>query len=300
VKHPLAGLLTVTVFLMLSGVFLMLEKTCVYAGVGNEAVEGRVADILFEESAGGKIKVVVLDFNISLVPSGKKLSENELKGIKTRYTEEFIAGIIGKIKDSGKRDNISIIDNAKLEDILREKQLPATAITERTVTELGRVAGVDVIITGRIQVDSDSETATAKVIRVKDGEILDIVKQDKREKPSVVHATVTILDTIEKLKIGSYKALPLTLPSGGTLNVTVDVVRGNPIDVTLIPGSELENYKTQKEVKNVALFTATKKKSYKRSANLNNGDYYLIIRDSSLGVFSVQHSEIKITAQLER
>jgi hypothetical protein len=143
-------------------------------------------------------------------------------------------------------------------------------------------------------------TATAKVIRVKDGEILDIVKQDKQEKPSpTVHTPATVLlETVEKLEIGSYKAFPLNLPSNGTLDVTVDVLRGNPVDVAVIPGTELENLKERKEFKKVGRFTATKTKSYKRSVDLGSGDYYLVLRDSSLGVFSVQHSDIKVQVRL--
>lgn len=294
-KYFLAGLLTVC--FILSDILPVSGKTYAYAA--HEKMESQVAALLFEESAGEKIKVVVLNFSVSSVNTGTRPSENELKEAENRFTEEFIAGIIGKIKESGKRDKIAIIDSGKLDDILQEKKIPATAITGKTATEIGRVAGVDVIIAGRIQVNGQSETATAKVIRVKDGEILDIVKQDDRKKPSGISAAITILEAIENLKIGSYKALALNLPSDGTLKVTVDVLHGNPVDVTVIPGSELENFKAQKEVKNIALFTAEKKKSYKRSADLNNGKYYLIIRDNSLGVFSVQQSEIKITAQLE-
>jgi hypothetical protein len=267
-------------------------------------MEDQVARILIEESAAKKIKVAFLDFSVLSADTERKLSEKELKDLGTQYTEEFIAGIIHKIKDSGKRDKISIIDRSRLDDILREKKLPVTGVTERTVTEIGRIAGLDLMITVRIHLAVNSLTATAKVVRVKDGEILAIARQDKQEKQekqaSIAHTTVTLLDTIEKLKIGFYKALPLSLTSGGTLKVIVDVVHGNPMDINVIRGSELKNFKDQNEFKDEAEFTATKMKKYKRSANLNNGDYYLVIRDSSLGIFSVQNSEVKITVQLEQ
>lgn len=270
-----------------------------YAHAGNETIEDQVVNILYEESAQGKIRVVVLDFSVSSAPGEGKLSEKELKDPGARFTEEFTAGLMNKIKDSGKREKIAVIDRSKLDDLLRERKPSATDSTERTAIEIGRIAGVDVIIAGRLQVAGNSVTATAKVIRVKDGEILDIVKQDKQEKPfPAVHPAVTILETVEKLEIGSYKAFPLNLPSGGTLTVTVDVLRGNSIDVVVIPDPELENFKERKEFKKVGRFTATKTKSYKRSADLGNGDYYLVLRDSSLGVFSVQHSDIKVQVRL--
>jgi hypothetical protein len=217
------------------------------------------------------------------------------------YTEEFIANLMNKIREAGKRDKISIIDRSRLDDILREKNLPIMAIPERTTSEIGRLAGVDVIISGRLQIAGNTITAMTKVVRVKDGKILDIVKQDKQEKPSpIAHAPVIILERVEELKIGTYTALPLNVPSGGTLSVTIDVIHGNPIDINVIPRSDLENFKVQKKFNNVSDFMATKIKSYKRSANVENGeDYYLVLRDSSLGIFTAQRSEIKIIVQLE-
>lgn len=270
-----------------------------YAHAGNETIEDQVANILYEESAKGKIRVVILDFSVSTASREKKLSERESQDLGARFTEEFTADLMNKIKDSGKREKIAVIDRSKLDDVLRERKSSATDSPERTAIEIGRIAGVDVVITGRIQVAGNIVNAMAKVVRVKDGEILDIVKQDKQEKPSpTVHTPVTLLETVEKLGIGSYKAFPLNLSSGGTLTVTIDVLRGNSIDVTVIPGSELENIKERKEFKKVALFTATKMKTYKRSADLGTGDYYLVVRDSSLGVFSVQSSDIKVQVRL--
>ena len=287
----------ITASLILSGVLFMLGNP--YAHAGSEGIEGQVANILYEESAQGKIRVVIMDFSVSAAPGEGRLSEKELKDLGARFTEEFTADIMNKIKASGKREKIAVIDRGKLDDVLRERKLPATENAERTAIELGRIVGVDVIIAGRIQVAGNVVTATAKVVRVKDGEILDIVKQDKQEKPSpTVHAPVTLLETVEKLEIGSYKAFPLNLPSGGTLTVTVDVLRGNSIDVAVIPGPELGNFKERKEFKKVAPFTATKTKSYKRSADLGTGDYYLVLRDRSLGVFSVQRSDVKVRVLL--
>ncbi len=298
-RSPVFTYLIVTASLIFSAV--LFEMGNPYAYAGSEAIEAQVAGILSEESAQGKIKILVLDFSVSTSDTERKLSEKELKDRGIQYTEEFIANLMNKIRDAGKRDKIAIIDRSRLDDILREKNLPIAAIPERTASEIGRLAGVDVIIAGRIQTTGNSITVTTKVVRVKDGEILDIVKQDNQEKSSAIaHAPVTILEGVEELKIGSYKALPLNVSSGGTLSVTIDVIHGNPIDINVIPGSDLENFKVQKKFNNVSDFMATKIKSYKRSANIHNGvDYYLVLRDSSLGIFTAQRSEIKIIVQLE-
>jgi TolB-like protein len=294
VRHPACTLSIITVSLLF---LFVLGNPCAHAG--SEAIEDQVANILYEESAQGKIRVVILDFSVSTAPGEGKLSEKESKDLGARFTEEFTAGIMNKIKGSGKREKIAVYDRSKLDDALRERKAQETDGRERTILEIGRSAGVDVIIDGRIQATGNSVTATAKVIRVRDGEILDIVKQDKQEKPSsTAHATIILLETVAKLEIGSYKAFPLNLPFGGSIDVTVEVLRGNPLDVTLMPGPELENFKQQKEFKKVAFFTAAKKKSYQRSTELGAGDYYLVVRDSSLGVFSVQHSDVKVLVRL--
>lgn len=298
-RSPIFTLLTITASVLLSVVLCAPGNPYLYAS--SEAIEDQVAGILYGEAAQEKIKIVILDFSVSSVDTEKKLSEKEMKDRGSQYTEEFITNLMNKIKDAGKRDKISIIDRGRLDDILREKNLPIMVSPERSATEIGRIAGVDVVITGKLLAAGNSVIATAKVVRVRDGEILDIVRQDKQEKSSpIAHTPVTIIAGVEELKIGSYKALPLNLASGGTLSVIVEVVHGNPIDINLMLGSELENFKGRKKFKDVADFRATKMKSYKRSANVANDDYYLVLRDSSLGVFSSQSSEIKVTIQLER
>jgi curli biogenesis system outer membrane secretion channel CsgG len=291
-------LLIATASILLSGILFVTGIP--HATAGNKTIEDRLAGILFEESAQGKIRVVILDFSVSSADIERKFSEKELKDRGSQYAEDLTADLVNKIKDAGKRDTISIIDRGRLDEILREKNLPITAISERTATEIGRIAGVDVIIAGRLMVSGNDMTATVKMVRVKDGEILDIVKQDKQEKElQVIHTPVTILETVEKLKIGTSKVFPVNLPTAGTVNVTVDVLGGNKIDINMIPGSELENFNGHKKFDSVADFTATKTKNYKRSAQLDSGNYYLVLRDSSLGFFSVQSSEIKIMVQLE-
>lgn len=297
-KQLFVRLLMLTAFLIGSSVLPLFEKPPVYAG--SETLEDQVARILIEESSKGKIKVVIFDFSVSSANTEKKLSEGELKDTGARFTEEFIANIINKIKDSGKRDNIAIIDRGRLDDILREKKLPVTDTMERSATDIGGIAGLDVIITGRVTVSRDSLTATAKVVRVKDGEILSIARQDRQGKPTtVVHTPITIIDAVEKINIGDWKALPLNLAASGTLDVTISVVHGNPIDVYVMPGPELDNFKNHKEFKDVIDFMVTKTRNYKRSADLSNGDYYLVLRDSSLGIFSTRSSDVKITVQLK-
>ncbi len=267
------------------------------AHAGARTLADQVAAVLYEESAQGRIRVAVLDFSVSPAPGTVTPSEKEMNALGTRFTDDFTADILNRIKEAGKREKIIVIDRSMLDDFQRERK--ATGSAERAALAIGRRAGIDVIVTGTLQQDGGSAAATAKVIRVKDGEILDIVKQSREEKPpAAMQAPVPVVETVEHIEIGAYKALPLKLPSDGTITVTVDVLQGNPIDVTVIPAAELGNYEQHKEFKQASLFTASKKKSYKRSAEFSSGEYYLILRDSSLGIFSVQSSRIKVQVTL--
>src|SRR5574337_205566 len=198
-----------------------------HAYATNGTIEDQISAILIEESAREKIKVVVFDFGVSFSDPGKKPSENELKDLRDRLTEEFIASLFDKIKNSVNRDKISIIDRSKLDAILREKSLTKTGPTELNATELGALAGIDIVITGRAQITGTSPMITAKVVRVKDGEILSVVKRDAKETAPPAQTPLTIIDQVEKLKIGTWTALPVNLKYSGTFNITVNVTQGN-------------------------------------------------------------------------
>jgi hypothetical protein len=91
----------------------------------------------------------------------------------------------------------------------------------------------------------------------------------------------------------------LSLTFSGTLNLSVDVVRGNPVDIFLIDQSEFENYQNHKQFNHYTNFTADKTKVYKRSARLAEGTYYLVLRDNTLGILSASSSDVKVMARLE-
>jgi hypothetical protein len=117
---------------------------------------------------------------------------------------------------------------------------------------------------------------------------------------AAVHAPLTLQDEIENLPAASWKALPLNLPYSGTLNVNLEVVRGNPIDVFLTTTDQLEAMKKEQwnQVRVYADFSASKTKTYRRSGQLSQGSYYLVLRDTSLGILSSSASDISVKVQL--
>ena len=117
---------------------------------------------------------------------------------------------------------------------------------------------------------------------------------------TAVHAPITLQDEVQNLPASSWKALALNLPYSGTLSVNLEVVRGNPIDVFLTTSDQLETMKKDQwnQVRVYTDFNASKTKTYRRSGPLSQGNYYLVLRDTSLGILSLSASDISINVQL--
>jgi len=117
---------------------------------------------------------------------------------------------------------------------------------------------------------------------------------------TVVHAPVTLTDEVENLPASSWKAVPLNLPYGGTVDINLQVVRGNPIDVFVTTPDQLETIKKE-EWNNVQVyvdFNATKTQTYRRTGQLGQGSYYLVMRDTSLGILSSSASDISVRVRM--
>jgi hypothetical protein len=90
------------------------------------------------------------------------------------------------------------------------------------------------------------------------------------------------------------------VPYSGTIEVNLAVVRGNPVDVFLTTPDQLDTMKKE-DWSNVAVysdFNATKTKTYRRTGQLSQGSYYLVMRDLSLGILSSSASDISVKVQL--
>ncbi len=117
---------------------------------------------------------------------------------------------------------------------------------------------------------------------------------------TVVHAPVTLTDEVENLPASSWKAVPLNLPYAGTVDVNLQVVQGNPVDVFLSPVDQLDAMKKENwsSVRVFDAFNATKTKTYMRTSQLGQGNYYLVMRDTSLGILSSSASDISVKVKL--
>jgi len=117
---------------------------------------------------------------------------------------------------------------------------------------------------------------------------------------TTVHAPIELQNEVQNLRAASWKGIALNVPYSGMVNVDLQVVRGNPIDVLLTTADQLEAMKKEQwsQVRVYADFNAAKTTQYRRSARLEQGAYYLVIRDTSLGILSSSASDISVKVQL--
>lgn len=116
---------------------------------------------------------------------------------------------------------------------------------------------------------------------------------------AVLRQPIELKSATENIPVTSYKTFPLTLPYGGTLSVEVAVVNGNGLDVYLVEPNQVDNIKNNKSFTRFVDFSATKTKSYQRSGRMAQGDYFLVVLDTSLGILSKAATDVKIHVRLE-
>lgn len=109
-----------------------------------------------------------------------------------------------------------------------------------------------------------------------------------------LHQPQTITDEVENVPAASWKAINYNLPAGGKLDITAHVVNGNPIDIFLTPADQLDALKQRRRVKTYGDFNATKTREYHRTAQLGPGSYYLVLRDTSLGILSANATDVSV------
>ena len=117
---------------------------------------------------------------------------------------------------------------------------------------------------------------------------------------TVTHSSMEVKNEVENLPASSWKAVALNLPYSGEIDVKLEVVSGNPVDVFVTTPDQLDAMKKAQwnQVRVYPDFNATQTKAYRRSARLGQGVYYLVLRDTSLGILSSSASDISVKVQL--
>lgn len=132
------------------------------------------------------------------------------------------------------------------------------------------------------------------------GYIYEVKKSTDNLLAAAVHKSATLMDEVENLPAHSMKGISFNASYNCSAEITIQVVRGNPIDVFLIDASQLDAVQKSagRDGKSYTDFNATKTTSYRRTARLNAGSYYVMMRDRSLGIFSSSASDISVKIQL--
>jgi len=129
---------------------------------------------------------------------------------------------------------------------------------------------------------------------------MNILQNKSQSVNSLLHQPITMTDEVENVRASSWKALNYNLPSGGKLDITVHVVNGNPMDIFLTDVNQLDAMKRGewRSVKVYSAFNATNTKDYRRTRDIGPGNYYLVLRDTSLGVLSANASDVAVKTTL--
>jgi zinc-ribbon domain len=117
---------------------------------------------------------------------------------------------------------------------------------------------------------------------------------------TVAHTPITLQDSVQNVPARSWRAVGLNAPYSGALTINLNVVQGNPVDVFLVKDDQMPALKNA-DWPNVHAFTdfnATKTRTYQRESQIAQGVYYLVLRDTSLGILSARASDISVKVQL--
>jgi hypothetical protein len=117
---------------------------------------------------------------------------------------------------------------------------------------------------------------------------------------SAVHAPMTLKDEVENVPANSWKAVGVDVPYSGTVDLSLQVLQGYPIDVFVVPSDQLDTMKKEdwNNLKVYSDFNATKTKTFRRTGELGQGSYYFVLRDTSSGSASTHASDISVKVQL--
>ena len=114
---------------------------------------------------------------------------------------------------------------------------------------------------------------------------------------SVTHTPITLDNETQNLAAFSWRAIAVQPPYTGSLDITLEVVRGNPLDVRLVDSSQLDIMKKTpnwRPIDGDVNFSAFKTTTYHRTAPIKQGTYYLVLRDTSLGLLSQKSSDVDV------
>jgi hypothetical protein len=116
---------------------------------------------------------------------------------------------------------------------------------------------------------------------------------------TVTQTPIEVYNGVENVRATSWRAVPINLPYTGRLTLSVNVKNGNGLDVFLIPPGEIDALKAEKQFRTYDGFSASKTRTFRQSQRLEQGSYYVVLRDTTLGILSAGSTDVEVRARLE-
>jgi len=103
-----------------------------------------------------------------------------------------------------------------------------------------------------------------------------------------------------------WKKLQLSVPHPGSLTIELRVIKGNPLDIALIPANQLADveqpngsiYSKNLIRASMPAFRAVEARAYQHAGTIDKGEYVIVLEDTKLGILSSLTSDIEIHAYL--
>lgn len=97
----------------------------------------------------------------------------------------------------------------------------------------------------------------------------------------------------------SWKAIGIQTPYDGSLTISVQVARGNPMEMFLTDSAGLDQLKSTRHGTYIGGFYSVKGTSFQHSERIQKGVYYFVVWDRSLGILSASSSDIALKARID-
>ena len=191
------------------------------------------------------------DIDKELTDLADKLAKQIKENAKKKVTVIDFTDLEGGVNDLGKyiaeqltvnlvmaKKDFSVLDRANLKSILAEHKLTATGLIDpENAKQLGKFAGVDVLILGTIVIKSEQVTITAKMITTDTAEIIGATRGEFKVDPVVQELLSKTVAAGAKTDT-SQSAVPLRPPivkPFGDLHAKVESIK-------FLPSSTPEGY----------------------------------------------------------
>jgi len=147
--------------------------------------------LLCQLNARTNLRIAVLDF------------QNLTGRAEMNFLEKAIPQIL--ITDLMLCDEITIVERARMQDVLDEMQLALSGmIDEETAVEIGAMAGANTILVGSITVGGDVYRIDSRLVNVATGEVLLAEKKDWLSEDEIIRATDELAEAIIRQLTGEY------------------------------------------------------------------------------------------------